>query len=28
VRWKRRTAEAHDVSYWQQGEGGGWEKLG
>ena len=27
-RWKRRTAEAHDVSYWQQGEGGGWEKLG
>ena len=27
-RWKRRQAEAHDVSYWRQGEGGGWEKLG
>ena len=25
-RWTRRKAENHDVSYWQQGEGGGWEK--
>jgi len=27
-RWKRWKAEDHSVSYWQQGEGGGWEKLG
>ena len=27
-RWKRRQAEAHSVSYWCQGEAGGWEKLG
>ena len=27
-RWKRRKAEDHSVSYWQQSEGGGWEKLG
>ena len=26
-RWTRRKAENHHVSYWQQGEGGGWEKL-
>jgi len=25
-RWTRRKAEDHHVSYWQQGEGGGWEK--
>ncbi len=25
-RWTRRKADDHDVSYWQQGEGGGWEK--
>jgi len=27
-RWKRRKAEEHSVNYWQQGEGGRWEKLG
>ena len=27
-RWKRCKAEDHSVSYWQQTEGGGWEKLG
>jgi len=27
-RWKRRKAEEHTVTYWQQGEGGRWEKLG
>jgi len=27
-RWKRRAAEGHTISYWRQGEDGGWEKLG
>ena len=27
-RWKRRQAEDHSVSYWQQGAGGRWEKRG
>jgi DNA polymerase-3 subunit chi len=27
-RWKRRKQEAHEVSYWRQRDGGGWEKLG
>ncbi len=27
-RWKRCKAEDHSVCYWQQNEGGGWEKLG
>ena len=26
-RFRRRKEEGHNVSYWQQNEGGGWEKL-
>ncbi|MCP1197974.1 DNA polymerase III subunit chi [Notoacmeibacter sp. MSK16QG-6] len=25
--WKSLKAEGHDVTYWQQGEGGGWRKM-
>lgn len=26
ARWKRLRGDGHALSYWQQGEGGGWEK--
>jgi DNA polymerase-3 subunit chi len=26
ARWKRYKAEGHELTYWQQNEGGGWEK--